>query len=157
VLNDQSLAPLAALQDYGVLCAEHVRDTIATAKNSQLQHPNHLLRELDAVLEQLKAAMQALQLKNKPSGRTQGGWLVKKLSSGVLLTGSVCLGSSSGSRTGFAVRSLRRTAWRPVDVQPSRWVRASSRSRRGGRAGIRDGDLADDDGIAPLYSSSRTR
>jgi poly-gamma-glutamate synthase PgsB/CapB len=74
VLTPQMLAPLAAFQDYGVLCAEHVRDTVARIKASGLPHPTHLVQELDGILERLNAAMDAIEQKMKSSGGMQGGW-----------------------------------------------------------------------------------
>ncbi len=74
-LTPQVIAPLAAFQDYGVLCAEHVRDTVARINNSGLQQSPHLLQELDRILERLDAAMAAIEQKSKPGTAKKAGWL----------------------------------------------------------------------------------
>jgi poly-gamma-glutamate synthase PgsB/CapB len=74
LLTPQAVAPLAAFQDYGVLCAEFVRDTIARVKNSQPPQPAHLAQELDRILERLEGAMEAIQQKAKSGGGKQAGW-----------------------------------------------------------------------------------
>lgn len=79
VLTSQALAPLAAFQDYGVLCAEYVRDTIERIRNSGLPHPAHLLQELDGILERLNSTMEAIEQKMKSGGGKKGGWLTSVL------------------------------------------------------------------------------
>ena len=74
-LTPQAVAPLAAFQDYGVLCAEYVRDTVNRIKNSSVHQPPHLLQELDGILERLDAAMNAIQEKMKAGGAKKGGWM----------------------------------------------------------------------------------
>jgi gamma-polyglutamate synthase len=79
VLTPQLLAPLAGFQEYGVLCAEHVRDVIARVKNSPLHQSPQVLAELDLVLQRLDAAMEEIQQQIKSTGGKQGGWLTTLL------------------------------------------------------------------------------
>jgi len=79
LLTPQAIAPLAAFQDYGVLCTEHVQETIARVKNSGLPHPAHLLQELDTVQERLDSAMESIRQKMKSSGGKQSSWFTTLL------------------------------------------------------------------------------
>jgi len=78
-LTPQAVAPLATFQDYGVLCAEHVRDTVARLKNAGMHHPPHLLQELDCILERLDSAMDTIQQNAKSSGADNNGWFTTVL------------------------------------------------------------------------------
>jgi poly-gamma-glutamate synthase PgsB/CapB len=73
-LTPQAVAPLAAFQDYGVLCEEFVRDTVNRIKNSGQHQPPHLLQELDGILARLDAAMNAIREKMKSGGAKKSGW-----------------------------------------------------------------------------------
>jgi poly-gamma-glutamate synthase PgsB/CapB len=73
-LTPQCVAPLADFQDYGVLCAEYVRETVMRVKNSEQRQPPLLVEELDKILERLESAMDAIQQKIKSSGGKKGGW-----------------------------------------------------------------------------------
>jgi gamma-polyglutamate synthase len=74
VLTPQAVAPLADFQDYGVLCAEFVRDAVTRIKNSPQRQPPALLEELDKILKRLDSAMDAIQQKIKSSGGKKGRW-----------------------------------------------------------------------------------
>jgi hypothetical protein len=78
-LTPQVLAPLAAFQDYGVLCTEYMRDTIARVKNSELRQPPQLLEELDKIQARMEATMEAIQQKIKSGGGKKGGWFTTVL------------------------------------------------------------------------------
>ncbi len=75
ILTPQALAPLGAFKDYGVLCAEYVRDTISRVKNSSHQQTPHLLQELDDILKRLEKAMEEIQKKASAGSGKKGGWL----------------------------------------------------------------------------------
>jgi poly-gamma-glutamate synthase PgsB/CapB len=75
VLTPQMIAPLVAFQDYGMLCAEHVRDTIARVKISSTQQPQQIVQELDRILERLNGAMEVIQQKAASNGGKKTGWL----------------------------------------------------------------------------------
>lgn len=74
VLTPQLLAPLAEFKDYGVLCAEYVRDTVARIRNSEPPPPARLLAELDLILQRLDSAMDAIQHEMKSNNGKKAGW-----------------------------------------------------------------------------------
>jgi poly-gamma-glutamate synthase PgsB/CapB len=74
LLTPQLLAPLAEFKEYGVLCDEHVRETIQRVKNSGQQQPPQLLAELDLILSRLDSTMKTIQQQMKSTGGKQGGW-----------------------------------------------------------------------------------
>jgi hypothetical protein len=78
-LTPQVLAPLAAFQDYGVLCTEYMRDTIARVKNSEQRQPPQLLDELDKIQARMESTMEAIQQKIKAGGGKKGGWFTTVL------------------------------------------------------------------------------
>ena len=75
VVMPENIAPLAAFEDYGVLCAEYVRDTVARIKNSGVQQSPRMLEELDRILQRLDAAMEQIQQKMNSGGAKRAGWL----------------------------------------------------------------------------------
>ncbi len=78
-LTPQLIAPLAAFNEYGVLCEEYVRDTITRLKNSGQNYPSHLLGELDRILERMDTAMAEIRKKINSGGSKKTGWFYKLL------------------------------------------------------------------------------
>jgi hypothetical protein len=73
-LTQKLLAPLADFKDYGVLCEECVRNSIAQIKNSELQQSPQIVAELDAILSRLDSTMAAIRKELQSSGGKKGGW-----------------------------------------------------------------------------------
>jgi len=78
-LTPQILAPLAAFQDYGVLCTEYMRDTIARVKNSEQRQPPQVLEELDKIQARMESTIEAIEQKIKFGGGKKGGWFTTVL------------------------------------------------------------------------------
>jgi hypothetical protein len=78
-LTPQALAPLAAFQDYGVLCTKYMRETIARLKNSEQRPPPQLLEELDKIQSRMESTVEAIQQKIKSGGVKKGGWFTTVL------------------------------------------------------------------------------
>jgi poly-gamma-glutamate synthase PgsB/CapB len=75
MLTPHSADPLAAFQDYGILCEEYVRDTIVSVQNSDRPQPPKLLQELEGILNRLEASLDAIREKNQTSQSSGQGWL----------------------------------------------------------------------------------
>jgi poly-gamma-glutamate synthase PgsB/CapB len=73
-LTQKLLAPLADFRDYGVLCEEYVRNTVARIKNSDLQQSPPIIAELDAILGRLDSTMAGIRKELQSSGGKKGGW-----------------------------------------------------------------------------------
>lgn len=78
-LTPQLIAPLAAFNEYGVLCEEYVRDTITRLKNSGQNYPAHVLAELDRILERMDTAMAEIRKKISSAGTKKIGRFHKLL------------------------------------------------------------------------------
>lgn len=76
-IMEQGLRELAAFQEFGLLCAEHVRDTLAQARQSAAMQRESFQAELKVIESNLELALETVR--GKMSIVRQSGWMLKLL------------------------------------------------------------------------------
>lgn len=74
---EQGLRELAAFQEFGLLCDEHVRDTLARARQSAAMQRESFQAELKVIESNLELALETVR--GKMSIVRQSGWMLKLL------------------------------------------------------------------------------
>jgi poly-gamma-glutamate synthase PgsB/CapB len=74
---EQGLRELAAFQEFGLLCAEHVRDTLTRARQSAAMQRESFQAELKVIESNLELALEAVR--GKMNIVRQSGWMLKLL------------------------------------------------------------------------------
>ncbi|MDP2828865.1 MAG: hypothetical protein Q8O37_09675 [Sulfuricellaceae bacterium] len=74
---EQGLRELAAFQEFGLLCAEHVRDTLLLARQSAAMQRESFQAELKVIESNLELALEVVR--GKMSIVRQSGWMLKLL------------------------------------------------------------------------------
>jgi poly-gamma-glutamate synthase PgsB/CapB len=78
-IAESGLRRLSSFQEYGVLCAEYLRTTVAEVRQSQMAQNELFQGELSMILSSLESAMQQLNAELQTAGGAGGGVVARLL------------------------------------------------------------------------------